>query len=323
MCRLPLCSSRVGASAGPRALQPSAYPASRALGVQQPRALCGNEPGAVGGPAAVGVHDEPARHVGRRADHVAFADDERAQPRRRERVPVGGHVTVGQTGDVLVVGRRGSTGDHAGRVENVAAQVGVERLTADYLDQVRCDLVIRVVVAERRAWSCGQVRGSKAGRRLMRRPRLGSAELRHHRVGQARCVVEQLTNGDLAGARVGEMERREVLLDRVVQVQPPGVDELHHREGGEGLAERGDPEERVAGHWSPGRVVPVAAHHQHLVAPDDRDRGTRDGRVLDLCGHEPVDARSHRVRTGRAGRAGPSGQRRRRSQEQAREQGDG
>jgi hypothetical protein len=72
-------------------------------GVQQPRALCGDEPGAVGGPAAVGVHDEPARHVGRRADHVAFADNERAEPRRHERVPIGRHVTVGQTWDMSAI----------------------------------------------------------------------------------------------------------------------------------------------------------------------------------------------------------------------------
>ena len=129
-------------------------------------------------------------------------------------------------------------------------------------------------------------------------------------------MVEQLTYGDLVGARVGQLELRQMVLDRVVQVQQPGVDELHQRERGERLAQRGDAEQRVAGHRLPGGVVPVATHHQHPVAARDRDGGTGDGRILHLRAQEPIDLRDHRARPVRVG---PRGAHRCRSEEQYRE----
>jgi hypothetical protein len=86
-----------------------------------------------------------------------------------------------------------------------------------------------------------------------------------------------VANGHLVGAGVCHLELRQMPVDRVVEAQQAGVDELHHRECSEGLAQRGDPEQRVRRHWAFGGVVSVAAHHQHLVAAGDRDRNTWDG----------------------------------------------
>jgi hypothetical protein len=117
-------------------------------------------------------------------------------------------------------------------------------------------------------------------------------------------VVEQLADGELITARVSQPELRQVLLDRVLEPEPSGVHELQHREGREGLAQRGDPEQGVAGDRCPGRIVPVAAYEQHPVPSGDGDSGAGGRRRRHSVGQITIDRRDDILRTVLVGEGG-------------------
>jgi hypothetical protein len=106
---------------------------------------------ALSGAAAIGLDNEPVRHVGGGADHATGSRVEGSGSRRGNRVPVRDHVSIGQPRDGFILGVRRQAGGHAGRQEDVLPQVRVKRLAAEHFDQAGRDLVVRVVVVELRA----------------------------------------------------------------------------------------------------------------------------------------------------------------------------
>ena len=78
-------------------------------------------------------------------------------------------------------------------------------------------------------------------------------------------MVEQLTDGDLVGARAGQLELRQMVLDRVVQVQQTGVDELHHRSAVNDLLS-----EAMRNSESPVTAFPVVSCHSHAPSAPGR-----------------------------------------------------
>jgi hypothetical protein len=78
---------------------------------------------------------------------------------------------------------------------------------------------------------------------------------------------------------------REPALDRVVQAEPTLVDEQHRRRGGDRLAVRRDPEDRVARHRRP--VDVAGADDRDLQVGAARHGGHRAGEPA--CPHVPVE----------------------------------
>ena len=117
---------------------------------------------------------------------------------------------------------------------------------------------------------------------------LGPAEVGNFPVGEPGGLVEELPDGDVRAAEVRDAEFWEVGVDRVVQSELAGVDELHEGEGRERLAERGDSERCVFGDGVLGRIVAVAPDVQDVRAGGDRDRCSGDSCPSEAVDHELV-----------------------------------
>jgi hypothetical protein len=136
---------------------------------------------------------------------------------------------------------------------------------------------------------------------------------------QSARVGEQVTQGDRLG-EAGPLQReaRQVALDRVVEAQPPVVDELRDGQGGEGLAHRTDEERRVRRE----RTTPVAEARDvgFPLGADDDHHGTRDPRPSYLALDQSRDGR--RVGRGGGGRRNVQ-ERGQKSQDQGHDHGFG
>ena len=91
-----------------------------------------------------------------------------------------------------------------------------------------------------------------------------------------------------AGALRDELVRTQVVVGRCVEVDEPLLPQLHHGDSGEGLRDRGDPEDRVLGDPRVRRDVGETLSREGRDPPvaDDADREA-DGRmpVEDPTGH--------------------------------------
>jgi hypothetical protein len=137
------------------------------------------------------------------------------------------------------------------------------------------------VVREAGARDGGQPGAAHRRDRLLQRVQRRPVEGPVCRVGHARGLVEQLADGDGGGPIVGHGEFRQVLAHGRVQPDPTGVDELHHGERGDGLAERGDGQDGALGDGVAVRGGSVSGGAHDVTAPDDGDGQARyPGRFL-------------------------------------------
>ena len=91
---------------------------------------------------------------------------------------------------------------------------------------------------------------------------------------------------------VRDSEPRQVALHGGVELDPPGLDELHDRQRGERLAERADDEGRLRGHRPPGVVrLAEAAEVGDSVVLDDAERESGDPLCRHLFPNEALDGR--------------------------------
>jgi hypothetical protein len=108
-------------------------------------------------------------------------------------------------------------------------------------------------------------------------------------LGDAGGVGQQLADGRRPEAGLGrdQLVGAQVVVGRGVQVDQPLLGQLQHRDGGEGLGHRADPEDRVLGDRRARGDVGQPVPGEPLQAPvaDDPD-GQADGRV---AVQDPVD----------------------------------
>jgi hypothetical protein len=208
---------------------------------------------------------------------------------------------------------------HLQRCEDVAPHVIVERQSAHDLDEAGQDGVVGVEVLEPCARLLDQAGLAHLRDAVREVARLGSRHLGEPAVRQSAGVVQQLGDGDVH-AVVGDREVRQVAADRRVEPYIATLDELHHGQRRERLAQRADEHWRARGHGPAITGAPVGPQMDHVLAVRDRHREAREA----VGGHRPsdeaVDVRAvDRVRCRRGSR--PRG-RHRRPGDQQREQRD-
>ena len=201
----------------------------------------------------------------------------------------------------LVAGRV----EHAGRLEDVLADVVLVRLAAHQVDHVTRDDIKNVVV---------RVAAAEAGRGLDESQALDDFGARQRAARddqqiaraetQAAAMHEQIAHRHLAGdPRVVHLKAGNEVRDAIVPLELAGVDERCERGGGHRLAGRAGHEDGVAIDLLGAAEFAHAesARERDLAILDDRDRHARNfgGRAHGL------DARFELC-----GRRGPGGQRR-------------
>ncbi len=100
-----------------------------------------------------------------------------------------------------------------------------------------------------------------------------------------------MTHSDLGGCLgVGHAKPGQVALDRGVQLDLAGFDQLHHRQGGEGLGERADKEGRLgAGRFTARTGLAKAAQVGDPVALNDRQSRAGNAQTVHLPFHIGVN----------------------------------
>lgn len=82
-----------------------------------------------------------------------------------------------------------------------------------------------------------------------------------------------------------------VALDRIVQFDLALLDQIHDAPGGDGLRNRGDPEDGVGGHRTAILAVRLAVGSgpRHLAVPHDGDTRSRNVVICEQVRHVPIE----------------------------------
>ncbi len=112
---------------------------------------------------------------------------------------------------------------------------------------------------------------------------------------QAAVLVKQLTHCDPARrVRIRHTKIGQVALHGRIQFDLPAIHQLHHRRGGEKLADRSDDERRLRSNFSGARGTAAETVGDLLSFHDDH-RDARDQMRLRLFLDDPVERFPHRL----------------------------
>ena len=273
---------------------------------------------------AVAQHEGKPQVIRRRRDQPAAARQEAAAAKfatfrcvgeAQPPVPLP-FVIAGKTLKLLVGHGEGRVG-HAQRRENVLAQVGIEPLTGDHLDQIA-----RHVRGDR-------VIPARAGGELQRQLRqgvhhvlegvvgpapVGDAQAAvsgvdvgalHEAVGEAGGVAEQVADGHGPLRRRREKGRviaadehpqplpgRNEAVHGIVELAQALFNQHHQRHGGDGLAHRIDAKDAVALHGSPAfdLEVPLRLEKGDVAVAGHQGQGAGELAVVDVALEMTADA---------------------------------
>ncbi len=177
-----------------------------------------------------------------------------------------------------VVGDRGDRRRHAEGAEEPVAEQPVDRPARHRFEHRAGDLVAVVRVME----PLSGRRRSRTRTEELQRPREPRGVLRPG--VQARGVREEVVHRDRAEG-LGEVQPRQELVDRDVQIQPSRIDLLHRHDRGEGLGDGTDLEARLR---PDGDGRGDVGHPAHRDAKDLLAIGDRQGRPGGVRCHQMV-----------------------------------
>ena len=272
------------------------------------------------GPAVQEVGPGEAEEApGVHREHRAGRDVRPGQGPDRGRVVAGSRLGLdvadgGAEQDRLVRARRRVVDPE--RREQVLAQAHVVRLPAEHLDEPAEDHEAGVVVGPQLA------RREQLGYVVQHAQELLHAVVAHAGVGEevaleARSVGQQLPHRDLLGRRlVGQVEVGQVAADRLLQLDPALVDQLHHQRARPELGDRADLEDGVRRRVDPRRLAQHTGGVDRDVVLDHHPHRGR-GYVVPLHqgGEVLLDPVRHVLQGGHAGQRGTTARGPRRSEQ--------